>query len=285
MFTPYQFGHLEIIGAKHLANPSDYPFSGFGALFMRYAKPYLQWYWQVPFALFAIVVLIALCVPRLRKKYSALIIASISFFLFITFTALHLPPLVLVENFINRYFYAVMGFVCIGLSVAVVELAGNLKDLANQRANIKLPRVSLNKILTIVFGAVSLLGVVGMLGMLTTPVGQRFGRYFAWDPRDISTRALWKNQAYRFRINQALQENTPILATNGNAGSNAAQTVLSYFVDFRDVASGDIHIGTVQHGGQVYTWVSSNGAPNITENQPILALLRGPFEVTEAYSR
>jgi hypothetical protein len=290
IFTNYDLGQIQIIAEHHFkpsetasamggsgVNIGDYPFSGFFALFMRYAQPYLQWYWQIPFALFAV----AAFYYSFRKRTienSSLLIVSASFFLCITFTFRSLKPLVLVEPFINRYFYAVLGFVMILLSRSFVDIVFVVYKNIRKFCSRNVPLVSEKARITLIASICILLIATVPLSLLTS-AGQRFGRYFAWDPCDLSTHALARNNQYRRLLNAAVHNGTAVVADGGSAGQNAIRTVLSYYLDKDLVLAGLPTVRAIEYEGRSY-WIIS-GPDRLDADDRVIAVRRGPFEARE----
>jgi hypothetical protein len=287
IFTDYNLGHIQIIARYHFkplqaspgvgklgADSGDYPYYGFFALFMRYAQPYLQLYWQIPFALFAAAA-VYYSFRRRTIENSALLIVSVSFFIGITFTFRSLKPLLLVEGFINRYFYAVLGFVMILLSRSFVDIATAVSGQIRKLRRSNVPIIS-TKLSTMIFAIVCTLLVVAVPLSLLTDAGQRFGRYFAWDPRDFSTHALAKNNEYRSLLNKAVRDGTAIVADSGGAGHNAMRAVTSYYLDRNIVRAGLPQPRYVEYDGRKY-WILA-GSDRIDIEDRVIAVRRGPFE-------
>jgi hypothetical protein len=287
IFTDYNFGHIQIITRHHFkplqatpgvgklsADSGDYPYYGFFALFMRYAQPYLQWYWQIPFALFGLAA-VYYSFRRRTIESSALLIISLSFFIGITFTFRSLKPLLLVEGFINRYFYAVLGFVIILLSRSVVDIATAVSVQIRKSRRSNMPIIS-PKLSSVIIAIVCTLLVAAVPLSLLTDAGQRFGRYFAWDPRDFSTHALAKNNQYRSLLNKAVRDGTAIVADSGGAGHNAMRAVSSYYLDKDLVRAGLPEPRYMEYDGRKY-WILA-GSDRIDGDDRIIAVRRGPFE-------
>lgn len=287
MFTDYNLGHIQIIANHHFspleatpagdrlsADSGDYPFFGFFSLFTRYAQPYLQWYWQLPFALFAV----AAVYYSFRKRAtatSALLIIALSFFIGITFTFRSLKPLLLIEKFINRYFYAVLGFVMILLSRSFVDIAIAVSRQIQKFRQSNMPLISA-KLSTVIIAIFCTLLVAAVPLSLLTNTGQRFGRYYAWDPRDFSTHALSVNNKYRSLLNEAVRDGTAIVADSGGAGHNAMRAVLSYYLDKDIVCAGLPEPRSMEYNGREY-WILV-GSDTIDGHDRVIAVRRGPFE-------
>ena len=228
LFTEFPLGHLQIITKFHINPGSSYTFTGFFALFLRYAEPYLQWYWQIPFVLFGLGAVYFLLKPR-KTGVTAIIICGLSFFFFITFSALDLNPLRLLEDFINRYFYAVIGIVLMIVVMAVLDFG---KWLFGKFIVKTIPVSGISGKTEIILTAfMSVFLIVAIVGSLFTASGQKFGRYYAWNPRDFSTHAIARNRQYSKLLNDALENNIPIISSSGLAGENALRTVRRFYLN------------------------------------------------------
>jgi hypothetical protein len=287
IFTDYNLGQIQIITKHHFklleatsvadklaTDAGDYPYYGFFALFMRYAQPYLQWYWQIPFALFAVAA-VYYSFRRRTIENSALLIVSLSFFIGITFTFRSLKPLLLVEGFINRYFYAVLGFVTILLSRSVVDIATAVSEQIRKSRTSNVP-IIFAKSSAVIIAIVCALLVAAVPLSLLTDTGQRFGRYFAWDPRNFSTHALARNNEYRSLLSKAVRDGTAIVADSGGAGHNAMRAVSSYYLDKDLVRAGLPEPRYMEYDGRKY-WILA-GSDRIDGDDRIIAVRRGPFE-------
>jgi hypothetical protein len=270
LFTPFSLGHIDIIFSNHLASPGSYPFSGFFSLFLRYAQPYLQLYWQIPFLLFAFL-LILFAIKKNKAVPSLIIYFSLSFFFFITFTFLSLEPLVLLERYINRYFYAVLGFVFLVISIGIIEILKFLKSNFSVLHKFTMkPKAEL-----IGFVIVSLMVSSLVPLMLLTEIGQKYASYFAWDPRNPNTHAISKNAELEELLTQAYMNDIPILASSGIAGANAIRTAQSYYIEYETVG-GVIPVITTAIIGNIEYYVISRSNPLNAER--FVGVIRGPFD-------
>lgn len=276
VFTEYPFGHLQIIRSFHFSPEAIYTFTGFGALFKRYVEPYLQWYWQIPFVLFGLSS-IYYFVKRGSKILTGLLICAFSFFFFITFAALGLEPFRPVESLINRYFYAVLGIVFLVLIFAFLE---STAWITNKISKYKVVFSSFSFKTNVLFttGA-SVFFLVVILLSLFTPSGQRFGKYYAWDPVDFSTHALARNRAYGELLNQALRDGLPIVSSNTLAGENSLRTVRRYYLDEKLYRS-TVPEGMFTYNGSEFAYLGTFGEVE-TLNQFVI-VIRGPFKAYKA---
>jgi hypothetical protein len=285
VFTDYNLGHIQIILSHHFSDPaeggiviSEYPFSGFFALFNRYREPYLQWYWQFPFALFGVSAMSYLF-RRKSTGRSALYIAAASFFAMITFTFRSLDPLLLIEHFINRYFYAVLGFVAVALAADVREVLDKLMKSPIIAAVMSVLRS--RRILLAVASAV-LLSAAVPLALLTGP-GQRFASDFAWDPRNPSSHALARTARYANMLNESAAEGIALVAETGIAGGNALRTARVYFLnpswaESRAYGRKAGEYRTDYNGMQLQYFGRQEGL-DLSLEETVIAVRRDPFEM------
>jgi hypothetical protein len=130
--TEYRFGQLSVIQANHLSSDYAAPLNSYLEVFKRYTPRYLEPYWQLPFVLFALA-----CVPLLRARrraeLKAIAILGLSFFFFITFTITGAHPIMVAEDFINRYFCSVLPFVFVAVAWAIVRTLDRFTPALSRR--------------------------------------------------------------------------------------------------------------------------------------------------------
>ncbi len=218
LFTQYKLGQLQIILTTHVSGDYSFFVGSFLGLFMRYSSRYLQAYWQIPFLVFLMLSVYYLC-KRRDKRLSAIIIASLSFFVGVTFAVRSLHPISPAESFINRYFSAVLGplFVTIGYAFDAL-LDRYLKRGAR-------PCRSSGYLLLLGLGAAATLGIFSYPRL---PSGMRT---FVNSPLHPDLHPLALNERYRREINEAYDKGTPIIADAGDGGADAILTCVSYYLD------------------------------------------------------
>jgi len=267
VFTSYKLGELDIIMKNHF-HPDSMTLSGPLGLLGRYSSRNLQAYWRIPFALFALSAVYYLARGK-DKRVRSLIIASLSFFLFITLEVKSLNPITPAESFINRYFSAVLGPVFIVLGYAVEELLTK----ASPRAVASLGRWPKRAAC-----GVLALGAAGVLVLFSLPNLPKGVREYANSPARLDSHPLSLNVAYRDEINRAWAEGTPIVASAGLAGQNAMYTCLDFFIDLDNYRDGKPPAyAEARSGDTPYILLSRSGG--IDRAKVCLEALRTPFRV------
>jgi hypothetical protein len=260
-FTQYKLGELEIIAKNHFHSDS-LVVPGLVDLFQRYASPNLQLYWQVPFGLFAIAAVVYL-VRGTDRRISSLVLASLSFFLLLTFEVKTLHPVTPAESFINRYFSAVLPSVFLVLACAAEGIVATKRKVNGSAA-------AYVWVLTF-----CVLAVLGIFSLPRLPTGIRA---YANSPLHPRQHPLVLNETYRKEINRAFVEGTPIVAVDDNGGYNAIQTCESYFIDPSFYRGGrPPQHSRVNIEGAGYVVLSHNESGIATDK--VLAAIRTPFRV------
>lgn len=264
--TPYKLGELQIIAVNHF-HPDSVTVPSVGSLFQRYASPYLQFYWQLPFVLFGLAAAWYLVTGR-DRRLSSLVLLSLSFFLCLTFEVKSLHPVTPAESFINRYFAAVLPPVFLVLACAVQEVVTRIVPRAHRRtAETSLPYIGV-----LVLGAIAILGVFSLPRL---PAGLRA---YANSPLKPRQHPLVLNERYRRIINSAYADDTPLVAAEGIAGDNAMETARYFFLDLAFYRNGQPPaIARLESAGTSYLMVAPlHGAPPFDR---MLATVRAPFRV------
>jgi len=266
-FTQYKFGELEIIAKNHFHSDSLVVPSLID-LFDRYANPNLQLYWQVPLGLFAIAAVWYL-VKGTDKRISSLVLASLSFFFFLTFEVKSLHPVTPAESFINRYFSAVLPSVFLVLAYAAEGVTAIIfrRPLKGKSDG---PAAAYVGVL-----ALCVLAVLGIFSLPRLPAGIRA---YANSPLHPRQHPLVLNETFRREINMSYREGIPIIAVNDNGGENAIQTCESYFIDLSLYKNGRPPQHTVMRLADMTILVLSRDGTGVTTDR-ILAAIRTPFRV------
>lgn len=261
-FTGYRFGHLEIISANHLEGMEG--LSSLREIFNRYRSPYLQIYWQIPFAVFAALVVWTFVKHRTRELL-LVIIPALSFFFFITFTVSSVHPLKMAEPFINRYFSAVLPLVFLIICRYIELFAGRpLRALAPATGAYTAPAV---------LAAAVLFAALFSLPLIPRQIRSIIRPPFAKDHPFALT------VEYRAAINRAWKDGTPIVALDTNAGTNALYTASWYFIDRELYRDGRPPVPEAIVWPASATPLASLGGRLPATDQPVLALIRSPFRI------
>lgn len=216
-FTDYPLGQLQVILGSHLADDvPDAVVNGFWDLFKRYARPYLQIYWQLPFLAFAGASAYYLT-RRGEERLKALIVASASFFFFVTFAVKDLSPVTPAEDFINRYFCAVLPPLFIVLGAAIEDALGAVLKRA-WRPSAALAGAAMAAALGAIAAYLSLGGAPGYVRGFGAPLG-RLGEH-----------PLAQNRRYEALLNEAYAAGTPVVSVDTNGGRNALAAGRAYFL-------------------------------------------------------
>jgi hypothetical protein len=260
IFSEYPLGHLQIITQTHFSDAIPYPYSGFFSLFLRYSSAHLQLYWQIPiFLFFGLGIIFCIRPSWFSKELRILLLLGFSFFFLITFGFRSLDPLRLIERFLNRYLLVGLGFVILTLAAVFVQGIHTL-----------FPRFSLSTVLLPGLSTIALLALVGIPLILLTPQGQRAGRFFAWNPRDVSTHPLILNNEYSRLLGLVQAGQLPLVVASNAAGSNTWETARTFYMPRPLV---DLPSGTYAIGDGTYKVIGTfdPGSANF------LAGSRGPF--------
>lgn len=274
IFTKYPLGQLQIILTTHLGESVAYDYSGFFALFLRYAEPHLQLYWQLPFLLFAVLAAVVLvrvakarkagaatpagAVPgaapgkgtdsvadaKARKAGAATPAGTMT-------DAVPVPVLVLLAAGLSFFICITFGFRNLEplklierflnryfMAVLVVVFPLLVWGLAYLfRSYVQLP----GPLGRPVFRRAASLVLVVLLAVaplvaFTNPGIRRAVAEFSWDPARPQTHPLSLNLEYSAQLADALRSGRPIVAVAGNAGKNALQTARYFYMGAPDTA-------------------------------------------------
>ncbi len=262
IFAGYRFGQLEIIMSKHVTGMET--LSSFAEVFNRYRSPWLQAYWQIPFALFA--VLAVYTVARNRKRELVLLIApAVSFFLFITFTVSSIEPIKMAEPFINRYFSAVLPAVFLVISFYADRLSRRLR----------IPAPSCRS-----FARLTAAGTLAFMVLFSLPFLPAKAREYVRCPLS-GDHPFRENARYRAFINDAWKKGFAIVGWREDSGYNACATASWYYLDgdkYVDNAAPRPERITVDLGGvPVEAYSLAGRMPSTT----FVNAIRDPFRVRE----
>jgi len=203
------------------------------------------------------------------KRVQGLIIASLSFFLFLTLEVKSLNPITPAESFINRYFSAVLGPVFIVLAYAAEGLVLRLAPKAGTALALR-PKFF--------FVGVLVFGLAAVLALFSLPRLPSGIRGYANSPLHLERHPLALNEGYRERINSAYREGTPIVAVSGLAGSNAILTCVYYYLDIDTYSGGRPPMPVEARSGDTpCLLLSRSGEIGAAKN--CLAALRTPFRL------
>lgn len=264
VFTGYRFGNLQIISANHLEGMES--IRSFIEVFNRYLPPYLQFYWQIPFIVFAALAVYSIARKR-DKELFALIVPALSFFFFITFTISGVKPLKMAEPFINRYFSAVLPFVFLVICRYVDLFMG------------KYPRLGISSRR---FMAITLSGTAAFMVVFSLPVIPSQLRQYIRPPFSPE-HPFALNRVYRAELNRAWTEGRAIIGADGNAGTNACATASWYYLDAGNYAGKSApRPKSIQLdvGGKTIKCMSLDGRIPAA-GQPVLNVVRSPFRAHE----
>ncbi len=279
LFTGYPWGQIQVIAANHLEGNASLKELGFLDLFSRYAAPYLQLYWQIPFLLFAAA---SLWYLRGRRRGAApdpllpaLAAPAASFFFCITFAVSSLHPIVPAEPFINRYFSAVLAAVFPILAAAACDLADRVAPLALGRAE-RSRRAH--------YAVIAALPVLIALASALLPDRPTLREYLPPILKPTE-HPLAQNRAYRALVQDAFNADIPLVASarqgESTGGANALWTCVSYFLDYRLYPDGVRPRPRVEEyrGTRLYV-VRRTPAPPDAELEEAIAAVRDPFRLS-----
>lgn len=268
LFTRYKYGELEIILQNHF-HPDSLVVPHLSSLLERYSSEHLQAYWRIPFALFAIASIVFLSKGR-DPRIRGLILASLSFFFFLTIEVKSLHPIMPAESFINRYFSAVLGpaflvlgCACEGIIVRLFPQAGKLLEERSGRL------------------AATLLssGALIVLVLFSLPGLPPSIRPYANSPLRLREHPLALNEGYRRQVNGAFNEGTPIVASKGLGGFNALSTCSYFYLDLSNYRDGrPPEFSAAGYGSKELLVLSKDGA-GLSSASSCLVALRTPFRV------
>jgi heme/copper-type cytochrome/quinol oxidase subunit 4 len=262
LFTQYKLGELEIILKNHF-HPDSLVVPRIIDLFQRYAPANLQLYWQVPFAVFGAAAVFYLA-RNVDRRISGLVLASLSFFIILTFEVKSLNPITPAESFINRYFCAVLPSVFLVLAYAA---EGVVRRFKSEGTDSVVPYVS-----ALALCAAAVLVVFSLPGL---PEGLR---KYANSPLHPRRHPLVLNGEYRKLVNDAFSNGIPIVSAEGIGGDNAIQTCESFFIDSSHYRKGRPPRHVIASAGSTsYLVLSREGAGVSTDR--VLAAIRSPFRL------
>lgn len=256
-----RLGHLQIIASNHLKGMES--LSSFIEIFDRYRSPYLQAYWQLPFALFAILAVYSLSKKKKDTRLAALIIPAFSFFLFITITISSVHPLRMAEPFINRYFSAVLPF--------VVLLICHYADLA--LPYLRFPRIRAHQCTGILIAGTIAFAVVFSLPQVPSVLKTYILPPFS--PEHPFT----LNCQYRNTINEAWENGVPIVSITTNAGNDAIGTASWYYIDSENYMNANAPKARRITAEDPSVPLNSLDGRMLTPDSLVLAVIRKPFRV------
>ncbi len=267
-FTEFSFGQLSVITANHLSSDYADPLSSYWQVFLRYTPEYLQLYWQLPIAAFAA----AGAYYLTRKKnheLKTLVIMGFSFIFCITFAVSHTDPIMVAEDFINRYFCALLPF-------AFIVIARVLRDAAAKLAPKALDRANSASALPYALSAGALSLAVSVLFSL--PIVPDSAKEFAHSPLRPETHPFATTAGYYRELNNAWNAGVPVLSAEGNGGEDAAQTVCKYFLDLDAYNDGGAPepARATENGTEVYI-VSKDGG---VQGETFIQAVRFPFRIS-----
>ncbi|OHE73007.1 MAG: hypothetical protein A2413_14560 [Treponema sp. RIFOXYC1_FULL_61_9] len=244
IFTEYRFGQLEVIASHHLSQ--DVPLLTdlrFTDLFRRYSDEFLQDYWRWPFAFFAVAG-IAAFIRRKEKAVMALAGISASFFFFLTFAVRSFDPLVPAEDFINRYFCAVLGPVFLVLASA----AEDILRIASRRLGLRIRLTGARYVVASMLLAVAIPVLFSFKAKLPASVAE-----YALSPLEPTEHTLVLTDRYMKEARSAYETGGAILAADSNGGRNALGSCAAYFLDSKKFEGGRLpSIVTVIVGGKSF---------------------------------
>jgi len=267
--TQYRFGQLSIIQANHLSSDYAEPLTNYLQVFRRYSPEFLDAYWQLPFAVFAVLSFLYLARSK-NRDLKILVVTALGFFFFLTFTVSSLHPLMVAEDFIARYFCAVLPFV-------FLVIAWFLDDLIRPR----LRKLALFRrfapLRLFVFASFSLCAAVSLV--FSSPFVPSSARQFAHSPLAIADHPFAQTARYYRELNAAWLDGKAIVSAEGNSGSNAIETASRFFLSTGSYVGGKgpepvlITVGAAK----VYV-LSRDGAISGTT---CIQAIRKPFRIAE----
>jgi 4-amino-4-deoxy-L-arabinose transferase-like glycosyltransferase len=265
-FTEYKTGQLGVIAANHLAD-TEVQIENMRLLdlFRRYSPEYLQTYWQLPFALFALLGILYL-VRSEDKRLKALIVSAASFFFFLTFAVGGLSPLKPAEAFINRYFCAALGPVFLVLAYATEGLFSRVGGgPILRRSGVLISVLGLTVVLTA--------GLFSFKSALPKSV-----REYANAPLAMSEHPLFLGERYRAEANAGYENGIPILAEDSLGGDNALRAAAWFLIDVDNYADGSPPIKRrITVDGRDYLYLAKSPLTELPDE--IMAVVRSPFRM------
>jgi hypothetical protein len=273
IFTEYKMGMLEIITQKHFSSDDPFILDTFWGFFMRYAPSKLQVYWQIPFLLFLGAGLVTMIRGK-DRSVGAIAIAAFSFFFCITFEAKSFSPITPAEQFINRYFSAVLGPVFIVLGCTVTDILAWLGGSFRHRS----PSMSWKP-----YGLILLIGLAVITAIPALPFVPVSVRQYVNDPFKPKRHPLALNVEYWQEINSTYEAGKPIIARDSNSGQNAIHSAMGYYLDPEKFMHGSApRIETKWLQGAAFM-VLGNGSVDMS-GLGYLAVVRAPFKAEMVHS-
>ncbi len=275
IFTQYPFGQLQVILANHIEGNSALKQMRFLDLFKRYAEPYLQIYWQLPFVLFAIALVWSVVKKKHRQALLGLGLPALSFFFFITLAVAGFDPIVPAEPFINRYFSAVLVCVIPFLVLLFADLAEKsvgsnwLKHLDDSKIMLPLTLASLV--------------VIGFLVSIFVHLPPSLRQYLP-SPLRSADHPLAMNREYFKMVTQAWDEGIPIAGAaqkdHSVGGMNAVLSCASYFLDYTRYPGGTLPPvrKVAVHGATLNILAKETVVP--VAKDPLLMAIRNPIRLS-----
>lgn len=265
--TEFRFGQLSVISANHLSSDYADPLKSYWEVFLRYSPEYLQPYWQLPIALFVAAGIYYLAKGK-NRELKTLTIMGFSFIFFITFTVTKLHPIMVAEDFINRYFCALLPFVFLVISWAVQDIAEHsMPSIRGWKAS--------DMTMPVVLASVGL--CVALSAVFTFPIVPSSARQYAHSPFRPSEHPFIQTANYYRELNDAWDSGTPILSAEGLAGENAAQTVCRFFLsqDTYSASGAPSPIIVTLEGTSVHL-ISKDG---LLHGTTFIQAVRSPFRI------
>lgn len=261
----YPLGHLQIIKLNHLGGMEA--LGSWVEIFNRYASPYLQAYWQVPFAVFLACSIDGLANKR-HRMLPLVIVPALSFFFFITIAISGVHPLRMAEPFTNRYFSAVLPlvFLCVAWYASLLSNA--------ILARVKPFEAWLKKALfPLLLIGTALFAVIFSMPSLPAPLSGYFAAPF-------SRRHPFRlNERYRAELNAAWDQGLAIVGADSHAGENAVGTAAWYYLDIQRYDGPRAPAGVVIRGTRYPVSVISLGGRDPERADRIINVVRKPFRM------
>ncbi len=269
-FTPFKLGQLQVIARSHLEDNESLRAVGLADLFKRYARPYLQLYWQVPFALFAAATA-WYAIRRKGRDVAVLAAAAFGFFVCLTFAVKSIRPIVPAEPFINRYFTSVLAPVAVVLAAAAAELGQGVFRRLFQRRGVPSP-----SLIVVLLGA----GALVTAAFFSSSVLPRGMSDYAHSLFKLSDHPLALTGLYRAQVDKAWDEGEPIVSVLGAAGGGALEACRGFFLSLSRYPGGKApQISEGSAGGTVCLVLLRSGSP---DSAPVvLAAIRTPFRLKQ----
>ncbi len=265
--TEFRFGQLSVITANHLSSDYAEPLKSYWEVFLRYSPRYLQAYWQIPLGAFLAAGVYYLT-KRDKAELKSLILMGLSFIFFITFTVSKLHPIMVAEDFINRYFCALLPF-------AFAVIAWLIRDALPRMAPSLYRRASgVSPIAIPLASAITCFSVSALFSLPFVPASVQ---EYAHTPLRPSTHPFAQTARYYRELNDAWNRGIPFLSPVGNAGNDAAYTVCRYFLSVDTYADGKAPepIPATIRGMDVYIVCKDSG----THAGEFIQLTRFPFKI------